>query len=102
MTLAAEHDLTQAALAAAVKQRAAELGFDLVGIAPARPSDYGDYFRRWVEEGRGGTMDYLSRRLDERTDVGAFLPGARSIVCVAMNYHVRLEPPPPADGPWQG
>jgi epoxyqueuosine reductase len=101
MTLAAEHDLAQMALVAAVKQRAAELGFDRVGIAPARPSEYGDYLRRWVGEGRGGSMDYLSRRLEERTDVGAYLPGARSVVCLAINYHARLEEPPAEDKAWR-
>jgi epoxyqueuosine reductase len=102
MTVAAEHNLTHAALAAAVKRRALELGFDLVGVAPARPSDHGDYVRRWIAEGRAGTMDYLARRLDERTDVGAYLHGAQSVVCVAINYHVKLEETPAAEKLFHG
>ncbi|HEY7115482.1 MAG TPA: tRNA epoxyqueuosine(34) reductase QueG [Tepidisphaeraceae bacterium] len=79
-------------LAAAIKGRARELGFDLVGIAPVEPSRYRDYLREWLEGGQGGTMAYLANRFDERTDPTAYLPGAASVICVAMNYHVTLEP----------
>ena len=78
-------------LSAEIKQRARSLGFDLVGIAPAGPSQYGDYFRQWLAEGRAGSMGYLHNRVDERTDPGKYLEGARSVICVAMNYHARLE-----------
>jgi len=86
--------LTQDAhqLAARVKQRAREVGFDLCGITTAEPSRHRDYLRSWLDAGHAGVMEYLHRRFDERTDPGAFLPGARSVICVAMNYHVPLEP----------
>jgi len=78
-------------LAGAIKRRARELGFDLVGITDARPSAYRDYMRNWLDDGRAGTMDYLANRFDERTDPGVVLSGARSVICVAINYHVPLE-----------
>jgi epoxyqueuosine reductase len=78
--------------AAPVKRKARELGFDLVGVAPAQPSAYRDYFRRWLEQGQAGEMRYLHNRFDERTDPATYVPGARGVVCVAMNYHVPLEP----------
>ena len=81
--------------AARVKAKARELGFDLVGIASAEPSAHRDYLRQWLDAGRAGEMRYLSDRFDERTDVGRILPSARSVICVALNYHVPLEPPPP-------
>jgi len=81
-------------LAAEVKRRARELGFDLVGIADARPSAYRDYLRNWLDDGQAGTMDYLAERFDERVDPGVVLPGARSVICVARNYHVPLEDVP--------
>ena len=84
-------------LAAEVKRRARELGFDLVGIAPAHASAYRDYLRDWLDDGRAGTMDYLGRRFEERVDPGVVLPGARSVVSVAINYHVPLEPVPAGD-----
>ena len=81
-------------LAAGLKARARDLGFDLVGITDARPSRYRDYLRRWLDDGQHGTMAYLANRFDERTDPAAYLPGARSVVCVALNYHVPLEEVP--------
>src|SRR5690349_5270502 len=74
-------------LAARLKQRGRELGFDLVGICDASPSKHRDYFREWLDDGQAGTMEYLSRRFDERTDPATYFPGARSVICVAMNYH---------------
>src|SRR5438477_9943435 len=77
-------------LAAEIKQRACALGFDLVGIAPAAATKYRDYFRHWLDDGQHGTMEYLARRFEERTDPAVYLPGAKSVICVAMNYHVPL------------
>ena len=74
-----------------IQSRARELGFDLVGISSAAPSDYADYFKQWLADGNAGEMHYLHRRLDERTDVTKLLPGCRSVISVAMNYHVPLE-----------
>ena len=75
-------------LAAAVKARAAELGFDLVGIATAEPFD-ADLQRTlaWIEQGLHGTMGWIT---PERTRVAChpdeLLPGARSIVVVGASY----------------
>jgi epoxyqueuosine reductase len=78
-------------LAAEIKRRAHDLGFDLVGIANASPSKYRDYYRKWLDDGQAGTMEYLARRFEERTDVATYMPGAKSVICVAVNYHVPLE-----------
>jgi len=79
-------------LAALIKQHARRLGFDLVGIAAASPSIYREYFRAWLDAGHAGEMSYLDRRFEERVDPEVYLPGARSVVCVAINYHVPLAP----------
>lgn len=79
-------ELTQQA-----KAKALSLGFDLVGIAPAGESAYADYFRRWLDAGRAGEMRYLADRFDQRTDPSAYLPGARSVICVGLNYFTPLE-----------
>jgi epoxyqueuosine reductase len=92
MTAAPGQDVHQ--LTAEIKSFARRLGFDLVGIASASPSNYRDYFRHWLATGQAGEMDYLSRRFDERTDPAAYLPGARSVICVAMNYYTPLAEPP--------
>ncbi|HZZ44148.1 MAG TPA: tRNA epoxyqueuosine(34) reductase QueG [Tepidisphaeraceae bacterium] len=77
-------------LAAEIKSQARQLGFDLVGIAPAQPSAYRDYLRQWLDTGQAGTMHWLANRFDERTDPRTYLPGARSVICAAMNYHTPL------------
>jgi epoxyqueuosine reductase len=79
--------LRSAALTESVKALAHELGFDRVAIGPAGPPDHGEAFRRWVEAGHAGTMAYLERRREERLDPGRVLPGAASIVCVALSYY---------------
>ncbi len=90
MTLAA------ATLAESVRARALELGFDRVAIGPAAPPEHGPAFRRWVEAGHDGTMAYLGRRLGERLDPSRVLAGARSVICVALNYFQGDPAPDPS------
>ena len=85
-------------LAANIKQRARLIGFDLVGIAPASPSMYRDYLRAWLDDGQAGSMQWLHNRFDERTNAASYLPGAKSVICVATNYHVQLDPLPDGHG----
>lgn len=65
-----------------------ELGFDVVGFAPVeRLEEAGDYYRRWIEEGRHGSMAWMERNVERRVDVRETLPSARSVVVVARNYY---------------
>ena len=86
-------------LAAEIKQRARAIGFDLCGIADAGPSRHREYLQAWLAAGRAGEMRYLHERIDERLDASRVLPGVRSAICVALNYHVPLNPPPDDDAP---
>jgi epoxyqueuosine reductase len=92
VSLAPIQHLVGDALAEAIKRKARELGFDLVGIASAEPSAHREYVREWLDTGKAGTMEYLARRFDERIEPRTYLPGAASVVCVALNYHADLEP----------
>jgi epoxyqueuosine reductase len=83
--------LGELAIAAAIKLKGRELGFDLVGIARAEGSAYRDYFRGWLDGGQAGAMGYLAKRFEERSDPRVYLPGAASVICVGMNYFVPLE-----------
>lgn len=78
-----------------VRQRALELGFDLIGIAPAAPPEHADYLLTWLARGYAGEMAYLERpdSVAKRLDPNRALHGARSIVCVAMNYNDRNDGP---------
>jgi epoxyqueuosine reductase len=73
----------------AIKRRALELGFDLVGIAPAERPAHADFYLDWLSRGYAGAMTYLSRAdaVERRLDPSAALPGARSIIAVAINYY---------------
>ncbi len=70
-----------------LKLRARALGFDRVGIAPARPADGFDRLQDWLARGYAGEMDYMRRHGDARRHPDAILPNVRSVVMVALNYH---------------
>jgi epoxyqueuosine reductase len=69
----------------AIKRKAHEAGFDLVGIAPLETGGDLDFARRWVDEGRAGEMHYL--RNPKRHDPRRVLPSVQSIVCVGLVYN---------------
>ena len=79
--------LTQVALTEAVKARALELGFDRVAIGPADPPEHGHAFEAWLAAGYAGTMEYLARGRAKRLDLQRVLPGARSVIALALNYY---------------
>jgi epoxyqueuosine reductase len=80
-------NLATSTLTESVRALAEELGFDRIAIGPAGPPEHGAEYRHWIEAGYAGGMGYLERRLEERLDPTRVLPGARSIVCVALNYY---------------
>ena len=85
--------LAGVALTGAVKDRARELGFDRVGIGPAAPPPHGAAFEAWLDAGYAATMTYLARGRADRRDPSRLLPGARSVVAVALSYKPRAEDP---------
>jgi epoxyqueuosine reductase len=76
-------------LAADIKSKALEFGFDLCGIAPA--SDYPElkFFREWIDRGYAGEMTYLNRSADRRADVRNVIASARSVIVVATVYNTN-------------
>jgi epoxyqueuosine reductase len=74
------------ALEQRVKQRAAELGFDLVGITRLGPASTYEAFARWLERGYAGEMTYLPRGAEKRRDTTLPFAGARSAIVVALDY----------------
>ena len=84
---------------AAVLQRwALEAGFDRAGVAVLEPSAQGAHLRRWLERGEHASMEWMARRIEIREDPSRLLPGARSALCVALQYHpLRGEEEPTGD-----
>ena len=74
--------------AALLRQRALELGFNLVGIAAASPSPTLRAYQRWIERGMHGTMGWMARpdRQARRRDLNVILPGARTLLVVGLDY----------------
>jgi epoxyqueuosine reductase len=69
-----------------LKRRANELGFPLVGIAPAGPADDFGRLREWLARGFAGEMDYLHRHAEPRRHPSSMLPDVRRVVMVGMEY----------------
>jgi len=82
-------------LADDIKQKALDLGFDLVGITDASPIDRQDVERltAWLDAGCAGQMQYMYRNLDKRTNPAKLLEGAQSVVVVGLNYKPPNTPP---------
>ena len=70
----------------ALLAQAESLGFALCRIAPCSAPPHAAEFRAWLADGRAGEMAWLERNADRRTDPQLVLPGARSVVVLAMNY----------------
>ena len=71
---------------ALIKEATGRLGFDATGVVRAAGVDARQQFLDWLASGYAGDMDYLARHARERFDPEALLPGARSIICVGLNY----------------
>ncbi len=86
------------ALESEIKHHARLLGFDAVGITSAElPARYGDFLNRWLGRGSHGEMGYMARAPQRRSDPREVLPGAHSVISLAMNYYPGDHGPPPDD-----
>ncbi len=78
--------MTPAAKTRLVKTLAGQVGFDLVGVTLTGPLSRGDYYRRWLAAGHAAQMAFLARNVQLRVNPAGLLAGARSVICVAVNY----------------
>lgn len=75
-------------LSALIKDKTAELGFDLCGIARARRlSECESLLTRWCAEGMHDKMNYLTRDPEKRADPEILFPGAKSMIVTGLNYY---------------
>jgi len=85
----------RASLSARIKEEAQRLGFELVGISPAKLPPHEESFAEWLRQGFAGELAYMERTQQLRRDPRALVPWAVSVVSVAMNYFT----PNPRPGP---
>ncbi|MEK6565358.1 MAG: tRNA epoxyqueuosine(34) reductase QueG [Bacteroidota bacterium] len=79
-------------LTARIKSQATDLGFCKVGVARAGElTDEVRHLREWLARGYQGTMDWIERNSEKRSDVRKIVPNAKSVVCVAMNYYTNIQ-----------
>jgi epoxyqueuosine reductase len=76
-------------------------GFDAVGVAPAVRAPHAEAFHEWLAAGCHASMDWIARDPERRCSPELVLPGARSVIALAMNYYVP-EPVPPDDDAVRG
>lgn len=101
-------------LANQIKEEARRLGFDAVGIArlptplttvpspPAQDTILSDdppitsrlwgRLKKWLELRFHGTMEWMARDPQRRSDPAEVLPGCQSLVVVGMNYYTEHTP----------
>src|SRR3954470_215811 len=74
-------------IAADVKAKARELGFDLCGIAPAADHHELRFYREWLDAGYAGEMAYLHRTAERRADVRHVVPSAQTVIVTGTLYN---------------
>jgi len=86
-------------LAQNIKQKALELGFDLVGITDASPipPEQADLLADWLQADLAGQMKYMYANFEKRTNPANLMENARSVICVGLNYSPPPAPKMPAE-----
>ena len=75
-----------------IKSKAINLGFDRIGIAKAGSTiKQKDDLDTWISNNGHATMDWISKRKEERGDIHKYFPNAKSVISVAMNYYVGMD-----------
>src|SRR6266702_1418165 len=89
----AQSDLCGSGFLAALRQRAAELGFSACRVTrPEAIPLAADHLSAFIGEGRHGDMDWLAERANWRSDPRNLWPEARSIIMLGMNYGPGEDP----------
>lgn len=75
-------------LTESIKQKAIEVGFDLVGITEAGPvgPEHKKKLTDWLEVGGAADMQYMHRNLEKRVNPAKLLENAKSVICLGLNY----------------
>lgn len=75
----------------AIKSLAAEVGFDLCGIAHATRFEQNEQaYNRWLEHGYDSSLEYMRRNCDKRFDVGQLVEGGKSVIVCAVSYKSEI------------
>jgi epoxyqueuosine reductase len=78
--------ISTADLKAQLVSYARQIGFDSCRIAACDAPAHTTEFREWLHQGAHGEMSYMQRGEEKRCDPQKVLPGATSILALALNY----------------
>ncbi|HXP34840.1 MAG TPA: tRNA epoxyqueuosine(34) reductase QueG [Chthoniobacterales bacterium] len=92
------HSSTSGEIKARLIDFARELGFDSCRVAACSPPAHANEFGDWLGEGAHGEMEYMARGAEKRRDPQKILPGAKSIIVLALNYFQGERATPKAFG----
>ncbi len=75
-------------LTSKIKDKAAQLGFSLVGLTSADPPDHLDFFQNWLRSGYNASMDWIGskRSIERRSDPRKILPECQTILVLGCPY----------------
>lgn len=71
-----------------IRQHALALGFDDCRFTTAARPKSAAQLQTWLGEKRHGEMTWIERNAPKRTDPQLVLPNARSVICLAISYHL--------------
>ena len=73
----------------AIRQRAAELGFDDCRFTTAAPPASAKRFQGWLAGKQNGEMAWLERNAEKRVEPQKVLAGAKSVIALAVSYQIE-------------
>ena len=80
---------------AEIRREASKRGIHVLGVSaagnPELAREMEERYRRWLDEGRAGSMEYLPRHAGFKFRPEALLPGCKSIVVFGLNYYQQAD-----------
>ena len=70
----------------AIRDRALEMGFDIIGFAGPENGDLGQHLNSFLENGFHGDMGWLKATRDRRRSPRDLWADVQSVVAVGINY----------------
>ncbi|QFU77722.1 tRNA epoxyqueuosine(34) reductase QueG [Halioglobus maricola] len=71
-----------------MRQHAAELGFQQVGVTDVNLAEHEAYLQKWLDAGYHGSMDYMAKHGSKRSRPEELVPGTCRVLSLRMDYHV--------------
>ena len=75
-----------------IQAKALALGLTKIGFAPVESLEVeASHLHEWLRRGYQGTMEWMARNVEKRIDPTKIVPGAKSVIAVAMNYYTGAQ-----------